>query len=68
MEEWIKKMWWCMPIISALGRLSQEDHKFKASSGYTVKLAQKKNEGRRERKKRKENVVYISNGIPFSHF
>jgi hypothetical protein len=57
-----------MPIISALGRLSQEDHKFKASSGYTVKLAQKKNEGRRERKKRKENVVYISNGIPFSHF
>jgi hypothetical protein len=29
--------WRHMPVISALGRLRQEDHKFKASLGYMVR-------------------------------
>jgi hypothetical protein len=29
--------WWFMPVISALGRLRQEDLKFKASLGYPVR-------------------------------
>jgi hypothetical protein len=28
------QMWWPMPIIPALRRLRQEDHKFKANLGY----------------------------------
>jgi hypothetical protein len=27
-------VWWCTPIIPALERLRQKDHKFKASLGY----------------------------------
>jgi hypothetical protein len=30
-----------MPVISALGRLRQEDHEFEVSLGYIVKLSQK---------------------------
>jgi hypothetical protein len=26
--------WWCMPIVSALRKQQQEDHKYKASLGY----------------------------------
>jgi hypothetical protein len=29
--------WWCMPVIPALLRLRQEDHKFKTSLGYIAR-------------------------------
>jgi ubiquinone/menaquinone biosynthesis C-methylase UbiE len=29
--------WWCMSIIPTLGRLRQEDYKFKAGLGYIVR-------------------------------
>jgi hypothetical protein len=32
--------WWCTPIIPALGRQRQEDHKFKASLNYIVSWGQ----------------------------
>jgi hypothetical protein len=44
------QVWWCIPVRSALGRLRQEDHKFKASVRYTARQKQK-------RKKRKK--VYL---------
>jgi hypothetical protein len=31
------KAYWCMPIIPALGKQGQEDHKFLASLGYIVR-------------------------------
>jgi hypothetical protein len=34
--------WQYMPIIPALGRLRQEDHKLETSLGYTVSLCLKK--------------------------
>jgi hypothetical protein len=33
---------WCTPIISALGRLRQEDHKFEVSLGYIARLSLRK--------------------------
>jgi hypothetical protein len=35
-------VWWHTSVISALGRLRQEDHKFKASLGYIVRSWLKK--------------------------
>jgi hypothetical protein len=34
-------MWWGMPLFPVLGRLRQEDHKFKASLGYLVRVCLK---------------------------
>jgi hypothetical protein len=31
------QVWWYMPIISALWRLKQENHEFKASLGYIAR-------------------------------
>jgi hypothetical protein len=31
-------MWWCIPVISALGRLRQEKREFKAHLGYIVRV------------------------------
>jgi hypothetical protein len=40
-DEENKRAQWCMPVISALGRLRQEDHEFEVSLGYIVKLCLK---------------------------
>jgi hypothetical protein len=29
------QVWWCTPAIPTLERLTEEDHEFKASLGYT---------------------------------
>jgi hypothetical protein len=34
-------MWWCLPVIPALGRLSQEAFEFEASLIYIETLSQK---------------------------
>jgi hypothetical protein len=34
--------WWCKPVITAFGRLRQEDSKFKASLGCTARHCFKK--------------------------
>jgi hypothetical protein len=39
MGSWV---WWHMSVISALGRLQQEDHQVEASLGYTVRHCLKK--------------------------
>jgi hypothetical protein len=31
-----RQKWWFIPVIQALGRLSQENQKFRASLGYTA--------------------------------
>jgi hypothetical protein len=31
------QVWWLKPVISALRRLRQEDHKFEVSLGYTAR-------------------------------
>jgi hypothetical protein len=38
-ESWV---WWCMPVIPALGRLRQEHLEFKASLSYLVRSYLKK--------------------------
>jgi hypothetical protein len=35
-------MWCCTFVIPVLGRITQKDHKFEASLGYTVRLCLKK--------------------------
>jgi hypothetical protein len=35
-------VWWCTPVIPALGRLRQENYKFKVSLGYTERICLKK--------------------------
>lgn len=41
-------VWWCTPVISVVRRLSQEDHLFEASMGYseTTKKEERRKEGR----------------------
>jgi hypothetical protein len=46
-------MWWHMPRILALGRLRQEDCKFKVSLGYTVRPYLKK----------KKNLLYTKEAV-----
>jgi hypothetical protein len=36
------RVWWQMPVVSALGRLRQEDHEFQASLGYIARPHVKK--------------------------
>jgi hypothetical protein len=36
-EKTWSQAWWCTPVIPALGRLRQEDHKFQTSLGYTMR-------------------------------
>jgi hypothetical protein len=45
-ESWV---WWCMPIIPALGRRKQEDQEFKSSLGYIARLSFKKKERRKKK-------------------
>jgi hypothetical protein len=33
-DSWV---WWCISVVPVLGRLRQEDHKFKASLGYKLR-------------------------------
>jgi hypothetical protein len=42
--------WWCLPVISALGRLRQEDCEFKASLSYIVRTCLKKNKTEKQPK------------------
>lgn len=35
-------VWFCTPVMPALGRLRQEDHKFEASLGDIARVCQKK--------------------------
>jgi hypothetical protein len=44
-------MWWFMPIIPALRRVRQKDHKFKASLGHTVRQCFKQNKTKTKSKK-----------------
>jgi hypothetical protein len=36
LKPYLSQAWWCMLVILALGRLRQEDVKFKTSLGYVV--------------------------------
>jgi hypothetical protein len=38
----MSQVWWCIPVIPALGRLGQKDSEFKAILGYTAKPHLKK--------------------------
>jgi hypothetical protein len=42
-------MWWYIPVISALGRLWQEDHEFEDNLGYTAKLYLEQNKAKQKR-------------------
>jgi hypothetical protein len=46
--------WWHMSIITALGRPRQENHKFKASTGYIETLPQR---GKQTKKYRKDKSI-----------
>jgi hypothetical protein len=41
-------VWCCTSVIPVLGRITQKDHKFEASLGYTVRLCLKK--GRKKKR------------------
>jgi hypothetical protein len=32
-------VWWCIPVVPALGRLRQKNREFKANQGYTASLS-----------------------------
>jgi hypothetical protein len=46
---------WYMPIISAMRRTRQEEHKFEDSLGYIVRLCLKKKKKKNPNKKRNRN-------------
>jgi hypothetical protein len=46
-------MWWCMPIIQALGRLRQEDCKLEGSMNNIIRSSLEK-----KRKKQKERKMF----------
>jgi hypothetical protein len=45
-EIYASQVWWCTPVILALGRLRQEDCKFEASLDYGMRLCLKKKKSR----------------------
>jgi hypothetical protein len=53
-------VWWLLPIIPVLGRLKQEDCKFKANLGYTEKHCLKK----RKEGKEKEGLSSVFSCSP----
>jgi hypothetical protein len=65
-------MWWCIPVIPALGRLRQEDHEFEVTMGYTVRLCLKnsKNSSNHHYQRKKSNLnfqiylIYLLENIP----
>lgn len=69
------QVWWCMPVILALGRLIHEDLTFKARLGYIARLHWKKEgdgEGRKKRKmkektKRREKMIVMSSKEKLIH-
>ena len=48
-------MWWHIHVISALQRLRQENHKFEANQGYTIKPYLKKKKKKKKKKKAKNS-------------
>jgi hypothetical protein len=50
-------VWCCTSVIPVLGRITQKDHKFEASLGYTVRLCLKKG-------RKKKGLILITRKAP----
>jgi hypothetical protein len=48
--------WWRTPVINEAKRMRQEDHKFEASLGYTLKKKKKERKEKGRKRQRKEGT------------
>jgi hypothetical protein len=56
-------MWYCVPVIPALGRLKQKNHEFETSLGYIASYCLKpKRKGGRQRREEKIAAIPDSEG------
>jgi hypothetical protein len=57
-------VWWCTPVIPALGKLRQEDCEFQASLDYTVRSCLKKKKKKKKKKptnKTNKIILFLGN-------
>lgn len=64
----IIRRWWCTPGSPELGKLSQEDPKFKASLGYIVPFSKKRERDRKTTFLLSVHVHLRTISIEFLHF
>jgi hypothetical protein len=54
-------MWYCVPVIPALGRLKQKNHEFETSLGYIASYCLKpKRKGGRQRREEKIAAIELA--------